>query len=309
MDWGIRTTRASKVFGVEPRARGRASRAGAAPRIEAPETAGRQAAGEKGDRLAAWVEAHPREAAVVAAAVAVAGLVKTAGVPPLGALLALAVGGVALWAWRGGGRPAHRSKIEVVGGSRWPWRWHDFWWDRRVRGELGHVLGIWPWISERAGIPHSTITRAVGDPDEGYSLFVELARGQVIKDVHPDRLASALREFPHAILPGERAHQVVIRELLEDEPAPAVDELHDEPDDEPEVVLATPRPMDPHEERLARMRAVMSEAGEPLAGNRIAVLAKIPRNWVWKTGLPELERGGEVRQVNRKWILVSEVAA
>jgi hypothetical protein len=67
--------------------------------------------------------------------------------------------------------------------------------------------------------------------------------------------------------------------------------------------------MDPHEERLARMRAVMSEAGEPLAGNRIAVLAKIPRNWVWKTGLPELERGGEVRQVNRKWILVSEVAA
>ena len=86
-----------------------------------------------------------------------------------------------------------RSRIEVIGGSLWPWE--AFCWERRARRELGHVVELWPWIAERSGIPRAVVTHAIADPIEGYSLHVRLARGQVGTDIKLPRLATALREF------------------------------------------------------------------------------------------------------------------
>ena len=120
---------------------------------------------------------------------------------------------LALW-WR---RSSPRGRIEVIGGSRWPftegWRFA-----REARRELGHVDAIWPWIAKRSGVEGARLRRLMADFEDGYALHLDLVRGQLGKDIRSDRLASALREFQvGAILTPDPARpwEVVLVEHLQ----------------------------------------------------------------------------------------------
>jgi hypothetical protein len=202
----------------------------------------------------------------------------------------------------GGGVVAHwvrlqnpRSRIEVIGGSIWPWRWEAWRWRRQARRELGHVAEIWPWIAERIGVPGAKLRRLVGDIDDGYAVHVDLARGQTSADIRADRLHSALRMPVAALtLDPQRPWEVVLEEILaaaEDEPAGAA-EASEEP---------RPKPVDQLAERLERLRAALRAADVPLSIRKLAKASGLEPTWIWRTGLPELQRAGQVAQGERGW--------
>lgn len=121
-------------------------------------------------------------------------------------LLGLAGGGgllCALWARR----HLPRSRIVVTGGS-WLWR-------REMRRSLRGVLEGWERTAAVSGIPDARLRLATADWEAGRTLHVELARGQVPKDIRPDRLASSIREFAFDLGPGDRPHEIVARERPE----------------------------------------------------------------------------------------------
>lgn len=153
-----------------------------------------------------------------------------------------------------------RSRIEVDAGreTTWleTWRHH-----RRAHRELGHVADIWPWITERAGVPGATLSRLFSHHENGYALHVDLKRGDTGKDIRLDRLASALREFPVVVRTPdpERPWEVVFEEVL----PPAADEWHGEqPDGREEAGWTPPPPIDQAELRLAQLRLVVDQMAE-----------------------------------------------
>jgi len=225
----------------------------------------------------------------------------------MGALLLL--GGAAIAHWNRLQGP--RSRIEVIGGSPWPWHWTAWRSRARARRQLRHIARVWSQIAEASGVPGAALRRLVADVDaeDGRALHVTLARGHTGATIRADRLRSALREFPVAIVtpdPG-RPWEVVLEEVLLASAA-AMDE-----DAEEEQGLAPapgPEPMDQLAERLDRLRRALQEAGGPLSIRKLAKATGLEPTWVWRTGLPELQRSGEVvKGADGKWNLVSEVAA
>lgn len=290
-----RVTWASEVHGV-PRAHARASRARSG--ADTPPT---DVAGEGGD----WTFRHRREVYTLVAVLAPPAVLRMVGADPLWSLAGLALSAGGVLAWRRRRRPAARSRIEVVGGSRWPWRWEEFCWSRRARRELGHVVALWPWIAEKSGIPYSTLTGAVADPDEGYSLHVRLARGQIGTDIKLPRLATALREFPvgpPTTPDPRRPWEIVLAELPEPVEA-ATDDEADEP------AWSPPEPLDLEAQRLAALRLAVDRLGpEVVSAAELGRRAgNIPRDWMAKH-ITQLAPQLGLRRVRGGWVRLAMAA-
>jgi hypothetical protein len=187
------------------------------------------------------------------------------------------LGGTAVTVWWRYQHP--RSRIEVIGGSPWPWHGEAWRWQRGpVVRELAGVAAVWPWIAEKAGVPGAHLRHMVADIDEGRSLHVDLARGHVGKDIKPDRLASALREFPVTIATPDprRPWEIVLQEQLEHD-----DELHrEEPEDTEEEAPEEQAPPAQDPDEIGRRFVLMAiqRAGRPISGREAAKLARVQKD-------------------------------
>ncbi len=118
------------------------------------------------------------------------------GIDSLPVLLAwalLTVPAVAIWIHH----QQPRSRVEVVGGSVWPWQWQRWHFRRHAKAELERVIEQWPWTAQRAGVPGVTVRRARADIDDpDFELYVDL-HGWAIWDLSnvttQTRIASGLR--------------------------------------------------------------------------------------------------------------------
>jgi len=112
-----------------------------------------------------------------------------------------------------------RSRIEVVGGSWWPWAWERWTFRRWAVKEMGTIARGWDRTARASGVPGARLRRLIADFDDGCELHVDLAHGQVPKHIKVDVMLSALRAFPVAILTPDphRPWEIVLQEIFEDE--------------------------------------------------------------------------------------------
>lgn len=109
----------------------------------------------------------------------------------LAGLIALAIGGPAVW-W------AHhlpRSRVVIVGGSRWPWRWAAYRFQQRHKRLLSDRIEWWAITAQQAKVPRVQARQAIADttsPD--YVLVVDL-HGHAVSDLTKGRnwIESGLR--------------------------------------------------------------------------------------------------------------------
>ncbi len=207
-----------------------------------------------------------------------------------------------------------RSRIEVVGGSPWPWDGEAHRFHRRARRELGNVLQVWPWIAELIGTPGAHLRRPVADIEDGYELHVDLPRGKLGKHIKTDVLASALREFPVDIVTPDpsKPWEIVLRQRLE----PVNDELHGEGAADPDVEEdaeaepakggEAPAAVNVADIRLQMLLSVYRSAGKPLSDRRAASRSNLPRDWVWRVGRPALAEREQLVQDGDRWVARAE---
>jgi hypothetical protein len=86
-----------------------------------------------------------------------------------------------------------RPRVHVEGGSRRPWEWEAWCFDRVVRQHLARIIREWPETASDAGVPGSRIRIAHADR-VSYRLHVDLRPGQTVEDLVAarGRLESAL---------------------------------------------------------------------------------------------------------------------
>lgn len=229
--------------------------------------------------------------------------------PPVTIALAL-LAAVAVTGWWRYQHP--RSRVEIAGGSPWPWGGEAHHFYRQARRDLGNVAQVWPWIAELVGTSGAHLQRMVADIETGYELHVDLPRGKLGKHIKPDVLASALREFPVDIVTPDPARpwEIVLRQRLE----PAGDELHDDADeadsggaeeDDPPPPVAT----NVTDIRLQMLLSVYRVAGKPLSDRRAASRSNLPRDWVNRTGRPTLAERGLLTRDGDRWTARAEEGA
>jgi hypothetical protein len=192
-------------------------------------------------------------------------------------------------------RQSPRSRIEVVDGSRWPWR-RDAWrWRRTAMHDLSPVASTWPWIARVVGVPGASLQRAVAHPDDGYALHIELPRGRLGTDVNLPRLHSALR-LPTPVVLRVPDPNRPWRIALEEVPEPEPDELHDaEPSPPPSV--------GEDGGRQEALRLAVARAGpRAVSARELARLAEpeLPRDWV-VSHIKELAPALGLRRVEGGW--------
>jgi hypothetical protein len=84
-----------------------------------------------------------------------------------------AFGGAGAAVWLGHHLP--RSRVEVIGGSRWPWEWSAFRFRQRSLRRLRGVMQQWPVTAQQAKVPRVRARRAVADIEsDEYVLHVDL---------------------------------------------------------------------------------------------------------------------------------------
>jgi hypothetical protein len=156
--------------------------------------------------------------------------------PVLGSWLGITVLAAAIWLKH----QQPRSRVEIIGGSIWPWRWQRWHFRGQARKELDKIIEEWPWTAHRAKVPGVTVRKARADIDSSdYELFVDL-HGWALIDLNDVRImmriASALRALVGLThVEGEdHEHHAIIRWPRGDSWEPVEDEEMEEvPADDP----------------------------------------------------------------------------
>lgn len=234
-----------------------------------------------------WLARHPRMARAGAVALLGAGVLRMAGVPPWLALLALPVGAMVPLLWRHGSRAQRRPKLEVADGSRWPWQWEAWRWQREVERECARLLSTWDAVAKAAGIDGAKLRKVVND-EEGYAVHVE-AHGKLLTHVKLPLFASAAGipvewtiESPDMLRPWE----FVIREAVR---AGAAEDGSPSPGWTPHIAV------DERAESRARLLEAIRAEG-PVSGRRAAGRAGLGKD-VGAELVRELLAEGLVRRV------------